>query len=631
MHDDPWLGKVVAVLALFAIAIGLGLWLSSKVARSIPGPTPEIIAAATRESRAAEVPGVRFTDITDKAGITFRHENGVYGKKLLPETMGSGVAFLDFDNDGHPDLLFVNGCHWPGKSNSPQPRALTLYRNDGKGNFTDVTDAVGLGAGVDGKKLVMYGMGVTAGDYDNDGWIDLFITGVGGNRLFHNVPDEKGGRRFVETTAEAGVAGPGGWPDVVGQQEFEAWNKPVAFGSSASFLDYDGDGRLDLFVCNYVTWSPDYDLKQDFQLVGHGRAYGPPRPFEGSQCILYRNVDGRHFKDVSAEAGVQVFDSEGVGASARRRSVGKSLGVIVCDIDDDGWPDIVVANDTVRNFLFHNQRDGTFKEIGRVAGVDSDSNPRGAMGIDWGEYRAGRPALVIGNFANEPNTFLSLTNAKMLHFFDTAVAEGLAGPSRLPLKFGTLFLDYDLDGRLDVLTCNGHIDPDISQVQSEQRYPQAPQLFWNTGTTPCFEPVLEKHAGTDLFKPLVGRGCAYADIDGDGTLDLVLTAIGGAPRLLRNENKTGNHWLRLRLAGDGVRSNTSAIGAKVTLEAGGVTQHREICAARGYLSQSELTVTFGLGKVDKIDRVTIRWPGKNGGTQTLMGLVIDKEHRIEQK
>jgi hypothetical protein len=285
----------------------------------------------------------------------------------------------------------------------------------------------------------------------------------------------------------------------------------------------------------------------------------------------------------------------------------------------------------VRNFLFHNQGNGTFKEIGRAAAVDSDSVPRGGMGIDWGEYRAGRPALVIGNFANEPNTFLSLTNAKMLHFFDTAVAEGLAGPSRPPLKFGTLFLDYDLDGRLDLLTCNGHIDPDISQLQTEQRYPQPPQLFWNAGATPCFEPVLERHAGPDLFKPLVGRGCAYADIDGDGDLDIVLTANAGAARLLRNDNKTGNHWLRLRLIGDGVRSNTSAIGARVTLEAGGLTQRREVCAARGYLSQSELTVTFGLGKVDKIDRVTIRWPGKNGGTQVLTGLAVDKEYPVEQK
>ena len=578
------------------------------------------------------MPAVRFTDITKDAGIAFRHTNGAFGKKLMPETMGSGVAFIDYDNDGHPDLLFVNGCHWPGcATGKEQPRALTLYRNDGSGKFTDVTALAGLDTAADGKPLVMFGMGVAVGDYDNDGWPDLFITGVGGNRLFRNTDNGKGGRRFVETTAEAGVAGPVGWPTSTTEKEFLAWGNKVNFSTSATFLDYDGDGRLDLFVCNYITWSPDFDVKQEFALVGHGRAYGPPRPFEGTQCFLYRNLDGKRFKDVSAEAGIQVFDREGVGESARVRSVGKSLGVIACDVDDDGWPDIVVANDTVRNFLFHNQRDGTFKEVGRVAGIDADSQPRGAMGIDWGEYRPGRPALVIGNFANEPNTFLSLTNPKMLYFTDAAVAEGMAGPSRPLLKFATLFLDYDLDGRLDVLTCNGHLDPDIRLVQNEQSYPQPPQLFWNTGESPCFEPVKPDRAGTDLFKPLVGRGAAYADIDGDGDLDIVLTENGGTPRLLRNDGGTGHHWLRLRLVGDGVRSNTSAIGAKVTVEAGGRVQHGEVCGARGYLSQSELTLTFGLGTTEKIDKVTIRWPGKAAGTQVLTGLQPNKIHIIEQK
>jgi hypothetical protein len=637
MSDNPpassqrllWGG--VAVFGLQIAGAIAFVWLHQPAAPA-RSTAPEYNPAMPRSSRAADVPAVRFTDITAAAGITFRHTNGAFGKKLMPETLGSGVAFIDYDNDGHPDLLFINGCHWPGcEAGKPQPRALTLYRNDGTGKFTDVTEAVGLGKTPAGQTLSMFGMGVTVGDYDNDGWPDIFVTGVGGNRLFRNTDDGSGGRRFIETTAEAGVGGPGGWPTTSNEAEFLAWTKPVTFSTSAAFLDYDGDGRLDLFVCNYVTWSPDFDWKQNFNVAGQGRAYGPPRSFEGAQCFLYRNVDGKHFEDVSEKAGIRVVDREGVGDKDRVRNVGKSLGVIVCDVDDDGRPDIIVANDTVRNFLFHNQGDGTFKEMGRVAGVDADSTPRGAMGIDWGEYRPGRPALVIGNFANEPNTFLTLTKPKSLFFTDAAVAEGMAGPSRTLLKFGALFLDYDLDGRLDVITCNGHLDPDVQLVQTQQTYAQPAQLFWNAGTSPCFEPVRPEQAGPDLFKPMVGRAAAYADIDGDGDLDLVLTENGGPARLLRNDGGNRNNWIRLRLIGDGVRSNTSAIGAKVTLEAGGLVQRREVCSARGYLSQSELTLTFGLGKTSTVDKVTIRWPGKDAGTTELKNLAAGKEYKVEQK
>jgi prepilin-type processing-associated H-X9-DG protein len=572
--------------------------------------------ALPRQTSATALPlAVRFTDITRSAGLRFRHTNGAFGQKLLPETLGSGVAFVDFDNDGKPDLLFVNSCPWPGRQPEGQSvPTLALYRNKGDGTFEDVTEPCGLA-------VSFYGLGVTVGDYDNDGWPDLFITGVGGNHLFHNESDGRGGRRFRDVTAQAGVGGPGGWPTA---GDFLKWDRPVSVSNSAAFLDYDGDGLLDLFVCNYITWSPERDLAQPFQLAGLERAYGPPTAFEGAQCLLYRNLGGGRFEDVSERAGIHVTDRRG-------HAVGKSLGVLVCDVDDDGWPDILVANDTVRNFLFHNKGDGTFEEIGERAGVAyADGHARGAMGIDGAEYRPGRFAVVIGNFANEPDTLLRLDNPARLWFSDVALAEGVAGPSRPLLKFGAFFFDYDLDGRPDLLTCNGHLEPEIRRVQAGQTYRQPVQLFWNTGRTPCFEPVTPERAGADLFRPLAGRGCAFADIDGDGYLDVVLTENGGPARLLRNEGGTGHHWVRLVLEGDGQRSNRSAIGARVTLEAGGLVQRRQVQSARGYLSQSELPLTFGLGSVARVDRVTIRWPGKAGGTQVLTDLAVDRVHHIRQ-
>jgi hypothetical protein len=574
------------------------------------------------------VPKVTFTDITKQAGIRFTHTNGAYGKKLLPETMGSGVAFLDYDNDGKQDLLFVNSCPWPGSKDRTEA-TLKLYRNRGDGTFEDVTEKAGL-------NVTMYGMGVTCGDYDNDGWIDVFITGVGGNRLFRN---DRG--RFVDVTDKMKVGGPGGWGKALAAGDFEKHGEPLLFSSSATFLDYDGDGRLDLFVCNYVIWSPQFDLSKGFTLAGDTRAYGAPRYFEGTTCILYRNM-GDHFEDVSERAGVQVLDTEGVGPGTRKRGVGKSLGVIVCDPDEDGWPDIVVANDTVRNFFFHNVEgkngERVFQEEGTVSGVAyAGGRERGAMGIDWGEYRPGLHALIIANFSNEPNTFLRLDNKKRRSFQDVASNEGIARASGPPLKFGAFFFDYDLDGRLDLLTCNGHLEPDIARVQEGQTFAQPAQLFWNTGLKApqrSYEEVTAREAAGDLFRPMVGRGCAYADIDGDGYLDVVLTANGGPVRLLRNnggEGKDRNNWARLVLRGDGKRSNTSAIGARVEIQVGDRILHREVIAARGYLSQSELPITVGLGKATRVDRVTIHWPGRNTSTQVVEDLAANKVHVIEQK
>jgi hypothetical protein len=603
--------------------------------KTVVPPDPEVKVGETHKREQVDVPAFPFTDITDDAGVRFTHTNGAFGQKLLPETMGPGVAFFDYDNDRKPDLLFVNSCPWPGHAGEGPAPTMKLYRNKGNNAFEDVTPAAGL-------DKTFYGMGVTAGDYDNDGWTDLFLTAVGGNHLFHNEPVDPGdpgkGRKFREVTDEAHVAGPGGWPrELVG--DFLERTEPLTWSTSAAFLDYDGDALLDLFVCNYITWSPRLDIQLDFSLVGVGRAYGPPTAFEGAQCFLYRNKGDGKFEDVSDTAGVQVFEKEGTDEKARRRNVGKSLGVMAADVDRDGWPDVFVSNDTVRNFFFHNVPDGKggrrFEEMGLLAGVAyAEGKARGAMGIDYAPtYRPGRAALLIGNFSNEPNTFLCLEDARQCQFSDRALAEGIAGPSREPLKFGVFFFDFDLDGRTDFLTANGHLEPDISQMLSSQKYAQPVQLYWNTGKQPRgFEPVPESKANADLFRPLVGRGGAFADSDGDGDLDVVLTANGGPARLVRNDLKSDHHWLRLRLRGDGKRSNKSAIGARVKVEAEGKVQEQVVVSSRGYLSQSEMALTFGLGKDDKVERVTIHWPGKDAGKpQVLTNLAVDKEHVIEQK
>ena len=548
-----------------------------------------------RPQTSAEIPTAKFTDLTGGSGIKFTHFNGATGEKLLPETMGGGVAFLDFDNDGAQDLLFINSSGWPWQTTTRKADAtMKLYRNDGHGKFTDVT----AGSGLD---VSFYGVGVAVGDYDNDGLPDVFITAVGGNHLFHNL----GGGKFADVTAESSVAG-------------SEWS------TSAAFIDYDNDGRLDLFVCNYVQWSRELDLKANFTFDGKTRAYGPPMNFEGSFPLLYHN-DGRgKFSDVSAAAGVQVKNS------ATGRPLAKSLGVAPVDLDNDGWIDLVVANDTVQNFVFRNQHDGTFKEIGARSGIAFDAYglARGAMGIDSARFRNDSAlGIAIGNFANEPNALYVSQNAALM-FADEAVTEGVGPASRQLLKFGLFFFDYDLDGRPDVLTANGHIEENIAQYQKGQSYRQPAQLFWNRGAAKgtSFVPVTAEKCGGDIFKPIVGRGSAFADIDGDGDLDAVLTQINGPPLLLRNDQKLGHHWLRLKLAG--TKSNRDAIGAWVRVRAGGRTISQQVMPAKGYLSQSELPLTFGLGQSANVDSVEITWPG--GAGQKAGPLKVDTQNVVTQ-
>jgi enediyne biosynthesis protein E4 len=540
---------------------------------------------------AEDIPLVKFTDITKEAGIAFVHNNGAYGAKLLPETLGGGVAFFDYDNNGHQDLLFINSTYWPGQVPQGKPLpTMALYQNDGHGRFADVTR----GSGLD---VAFYGMGVAVGDYDNDGLPDVFITAVGSTHLFHN----DGNGKFRDVTQEAGVGG-----------STNDWS------SGAAFIDYDNDGRLDLFVCHYVQWSAEIDLAKSYVLPNIGRAYGPPRNFAGTFPSLYHNDGNGQFTDVSARAGVQIKDP------ANGLPMAKSLAVAPVDVDNDGWIDLVVANDTVPNLLFHNQHNGTFKEIGARSGVAYDAYGlvRGAMGIDSARFRNDDTlGIAIGNYANEMNA-LYVAQRDSLLFADEATKEGVGPASQQLLKFGLFFFDYDLDGRLDVLTANGHLEPEINRMQSNQHYRQPAQLFWNRGDSKGvgFAPVPPDKTGPDLFQPVVGRGAAFADIDGDGDLDVVLMQIGSQPLLLRNDQNLHHHWIRLKLIG--TKSNRDAIGAWIKMRLSGQTLWRQVMPTHSYLSQSELPVTIGLGKNDKAASVEINWPG--GTRQRVDNVLVDK-------
>lgn len=576
--DDAVIGRAFRWSAIAVVILALVGGGAAFLMRR-PKPVDVVVQKAVEPPRelvqdTAKVPAVRFTDVTEASGVRFRQVNGATGKKLLPETMGGGVAFLDYDGDGDSDLLFVSSSTWPGDpAVTPRPTPV-LYQNDGSGKFSDVTQKAGL-------DVSLYGMGVAVGDYDNDGDSDLFLTAVGPNHLFRN-----DGGRFTDVTRSAGVAG-----------------ADTSWSSSAGFLDYDNDGDLDLFVANYVQWSREIDEKLAFSLNGTDRAYGPPKSFLGSHSYLYRN-DGPSFADVSAEAGIQVTNK-----FAADQPAGKALALAFVDIDEDGWIDIFVANDTVQNFLFRNVQ-GKFEEQAVTAGVayDTMGNARGAMGVDIADYRnQGELAIAVGNFANEATSFF-VEQGSPWEFADMADVEGIGSPSRLHLKFGVLFLDYDLDARLDLLQANGHLEEEINSVQPSQHYEQSAQLFWNVGpdARSCYVEVDAKTLG-DLSKPIVGRGAAFADIDGDGDLDVTLTQSKGAPLLLRNDQATGHHWLAVKLHGK--KSNRDAIGAWVELTADGVTQRRQVMPTRSYLSQVELPVTFGLGTATKVDSLKITWPG----------------------
>ena len=588
------LWRSVAAAVCIALAVGGAVML-----RRSPPPAPEAapLPVAPRPTTPTRTPPpMPFADVTAAAGISFVHHTGAYGERLLPETMGGGVAFLDYDQDGDSDLLFIDSAPWPWRPATPSEHSGSrLYRNRGDGVFDDVSAQTGLGEALAG----LYGMGVATGDYDGDGFVDVYVTAVGGNRLLRNLAGES----FVDVTQTAGVGG-----------AEDAWS------TSAAFFDSDGDGDLDLFVCNYVAWSPAIDRAVGFQLTGIGRAYGPPTDFAGADSVLYRN-DGGAFTDVSAAAGVQVRHR------ATGAPVGKALAVRPLDVNDDGRLDLAVANDTVGNFLFVNQGAGRFAERGGETGFafDAAGAATGAMGIDAAYYaNDGRLAVAIGNFGNEMSSFYVRRPGAGL-FSDDAIVAGLGAPSRLALTFGLAFADVDLDGAIDLVAANGHVEPEINRVQASQRYAQPAQLFWNCGTG-CRWPYVAVADTGALGTVRVGRGLVYADIDADGDLDFALTQAGGPAVLLRNEQTSGHHWIRLRLRD--APPNTNAVGAVATVTAGSTTQTRMVVAARSYLSQVELPVTFGLGAAAIVREIHVRWP--DGGEERWADLPANREHALRR-
>jgi enediyne biosynthesis protein E4 len=543
--------------------LALGLCLAPALAcREKARPVPAKIVPVVE----AKVPSVRFQEITRECGIDFVQINGAAGKKWMPETMGGGVAIFDYDNDGKNDILFVGSSYWPGDPRAASQRSsLALYHNEGNGpdgipRFRNATAKAGL-------EKVLYGMGVAVGDFDNDGWPDLYITGLGsqgGNRLFRN---DRG--KFVDVTKTSGT-GDAGW------------------GTSAAFFDSDGDGRLDLFLARYVDWSPAKDIF--CTLDGAHKSYCTPERYDGTSSKLFHNEGNGRFTDVTAKAGVGTANA-------------KALGVAPYDFNGDGKIDFAVANDTAPNNLYRNNGDGTFTDVAIEAGVavNEAGRSRGAMGVDWSDAKAGGAALVIGNFSNEMKSFYWTDSGDV--FLDLSASSGIGRDSLLALTFGVFFFDYDLDGRSDLFFSNGHVENSIQEVQKAVSYKESPTLYWNAGDGRMSDAT--QAAG--LAIPMVGRGAAFGDLDGDGDLDIVTVENGGPAHVFLNRNEQPTRSLRIELEGS-AKSNRDAIGARVTALVAGKPQVRMVSTARSYASASEKAITFGLGNAKEAESVKVAWP-----------------------
>jgi enediyne biosynthesis protein E4 len=501
----------------------------------------------------------RLVDVTAEAGIDFIHNSGAFGGKYLPETLGPGCAFLDYDNDGWQDIILINGMDWPG--HKKRRTTMRLYHNNRNGTFTDVTKRAGL-------DVEMYGLGVAVGDFNNDGFPDLFVSSVGQSRLFQNT----GKGTFVDVTERSGLGNRQG------------------FSTSALWFDYDRDGLLDLFVCNYVKWSPAQDVF--CSLDEKHKSYCTPEAYRGATCWLFHNRGNGTFEDVTATSGI--FDSSS-----------KSLGVAMMDHDLDGWIDLFVANDTQPNKLYQNMHNSTFEDVALKAGVafSEDGKARAGMGVDVADYdNSGVPGLVVTNFDNEMLGFYRGTKGGL--YIDLAPRSNIGKLSQRSLGFGCFFFDADLDGLLDLLVVNGHIDDSVRNVRANTSYEQPPHLFLNGGKDGFRNVAAE--AGEDFARPKVGRGAAFGDFDNDGDLDVLITTNQGPAHLYRNDQLAGNRSIRIKLVG--TKSNRDAIGATVRLYRGGESSSRMVKSGSSYLSQSELPLTFGMGTRDMAERLVIHWP-----------------------
>jgi predicted secreted protein len=541
-----------------------------------PSPSPSASPTPPRPSGPIE-----FTDVTAQAGIHFKHNSGAFGKKYLPETIGAGCAFIDYDNDGWQDILLVNSMNWPEQKGAKS--FLALYHNNKDGTFTNVTGQAGLA-------VEMYGIGVAVGDYDNDGNDDIYITCVGPNHLFRNL----GGGKFADVTARAGVGDPG-------------------FSTSAVWFDYDNDGKVDLFVGNYVDWSVEKDIY--CSLDNKNKSYCTPQSYKGQSATLYHNRGNGTFENVTQKAGVE-------------DPTGKTLGIALLDYDSDGWLDLFVANDTEPNKLYHNNKNGTFTDEGIAAGVafSAAGTARAGMGVDAADYDgSGRPSVIIGNFTNESMALYHNDGSGL--FTDEAATSGIGKLSAQSLTFATFFFDYDLDGLLDVFAANGHVSDDIAVVQPNVKYAQPPHVFHNKGKKK-FEEVTAK-LGKAMQRAIVGRGAAYGDFDNDGDLDLLITSNNGPVRLLRNDNANQNNLLRVKLVGS--KANRDGIGATVTVKTSkGAKEQLMVRTGSSYASQSELPLVFGLATPDETMTLTVdvSWPG--GGKDSVSNIKPNQSIVIQE-